>query len=119
MKRCWDNDALKRPSSNEVSNIIEKWIILPYKMKIEDIDEELKHDVMEFINAPSATTSLNIVNTAGESSTSTSIERNNSAAESHPQACYTSRLLNFTSENVNEILKSESLDHCITKDLVM
>ncbi|PKC60831.1 hypothetical protein RhiirA1_425518, partial [Rhizophagus irregularis] len=45
---------------------------------------------MEFINAP--------------------IEHNNLVTESHPQACYTSRLLNFTSKKLNEILESESED---------
>jgi serine/threonine protein kinase len=30
MKKCWNDDPLKRPSSNEISNIIEKWIILSY-----------------------------------------------------------------------------------------
>ncbi|PKK72962.1 hypothetical protein RhiirC2_741775 [Rhizophagus irregularis] len=41
---------------------------------------------MEFINAP--------------------IEHNNLATESHPQAYYTSRLLDFTSKQLNEILES-------------
>ncbi|PKC72536.1 hypothetical protein RhiirA1_411656, partial [Rhizophagus irregularis] len=43
---------------------------------------------MEFINAP--------------------IEHNNLATESHPQAYYTSRLLDFTSKQLNEILESRS-----------
>ncbi|CAB5096364.1 unnamed protein product [Rhizophagus irregularis] len=67
---------------------------------------------MEFINAP--------------------IGHNNLATESHPQACYTSRLLNFTSKQLNEILESknsqtyyashsstgitEDLDDCIIED---
>ncbi|PKK72910.1 hypothetical protein RhiirC2_741834 [Rhizophagus irregularis] len=44
---------------------------------------------MEFINAP--------------------IEHNNLATESHPQACYTSRILDFTSKKLNEILESKML----------
>ncbi|PKC53902.1 hypothetical protein RhiirA1_430022 [Rhizophagus irregularis] len=43
---------------------------------------------MEFINAP--------------------IGRNNIATKSHPKACYTSRLLDFTSKKLNEILESEN-----------
>uniref|UniRef100_U9T6E7 Uncharacterized protein n=1 Tax=Rhizophagus irregularis (strain DAOM 181602 / DAOM 197198 / MUCL 43194) TaxID=747089 RepID=U9T6E7_RHIID len=43
---------------------------------------------MEFINAP--------------------IGHNNLATESHPQACYTSRLLDFTSKKLNEILESKN-----------
>ncbi|PKC62859.1 hypothetical protein RhiirA1_423411 [Rhizophagus irregularis] len=44
---------------------------------------------MEFINAP--------------------IGRNNLATKSHPNVCYTSRLLDFTSKKLNEILESENL----------
>ncbi|CAB5368893.1 unnamed protein product [Rhizophagus irregularis] len=87
MKKCWDEDPFKRPSSEEVSDIIRKWTYLPYKMNIEDINEELKCNVMEFINAP--------------------IGHNNFVTESHSQACYTSRLLDFTSKKLNEILESE------------
>ncbi|PKY50287.1 hypothetical protein RhiirA4_406306, partial [Rhizophagus irregularis] len=44
---------------------------------------------MEFINAP--------------------IEHNNNlVTKSHPKACYTSRLLDFTSKKLNEILESEN-----------
>ncbi|PKK74795.1 hypothetical protein RhiirC2_738063 [Rhizophagus irregularis] len=42
---------------------------------------------MEFINAP--------------------IGHNNLATKSHPKACYTSRLLDFTSKKLNEILESD------------
>ncbi|RGB43421.1 kinase-like domain-containing protein [Rhizophagus diaphanus] len=88
MKKCWDEDPLKRPSSKEVSEIIKKWIYLPHDKKIEDINEELKCNIMEFINAP--------------------IGHNNLATESHSQAYCTSRLLNFTSKQLNEILESKN-----------
>ncbi|CAB5387336.1 unnamed protein product [Rhizophagus irregularis] len=88
MKKCWDKDPLKRPSSKEVSKIIKEWISLPYGKKIEDINEELKCNIMEFINAP--------------------IGHNNFATESHSQAYCTSRLLNFTSKQLNEILESKN-----------
>ncbi|RGB38605.1 kinase-like domain-containing protein [Rhizophagus diaphanus] len=52
MKKCWDEDPLKRPSSKEVLNIIENWIFCPFGKKIEDINEKLKSNIMEFINAP-------------------------------------------------------------------
>jgi serine/threonine protein kinase len=81
MKKCWNEDPLKRPSSEEVLDIIYKWNFHP--LKDEDINEELESNIMEFINAP-------IVHT-------------NRAAKSHPKACYKSRLLDFTS---NEILES-------------
>ncbi|CAB4431356.1 unnamed protein product [Rhizophagus irregularis] len=85
MKKCWDEDPLKRPSSEEVLNIIGDWIFLPWNKEIEDINEELKNNIMEFINAP--------------------IEHNNLIVESHPKACYTSHLLDFTSKELNEILE--------------
>ncbi|CAB4412350.1 unnamed protein product [Rhizophagus irregularis] len=87
MKKCWDENPLKRPSSKEVLEIIDKWIHLHPNKKIKDIDEELKCNIMEFINAP--------------------IKHNNLVTESHPQAFYTSRLLNFTSKQLNEILESK------------
>uniref|UniRef100_U9TBM3 Serine-threonine/tyrosine-protein kinase catalytic domain-containing protein n=1 Tax=Rhizophagus irregularis (strain DAOM 181602 / DAOM 197198 / MUCL 43194) TaxID=747089 RepID=U9TBM3_RHIID len=95
MKKCWDEDPLKRPSSKEVLNIIGKWIILPYGKKINDINEELKSNIMEFINAP--------------------IGHNNLATKSHPQANHASCIHNFTSENsdvivdVTEAVRSEDL----------
>ncbi|CAB5370236.1 unnamed protein product [Rhizophagus irregularis] len=90
MKKCWDEDPLKRPSAKEVLDIIEKWIYLPIGKKIVDINEELKHSIMEFIYAPIG-------------------QHNNLAIESHPQAYYTSRLFEFTSKKLNEILESEDL----------
>jgi hypothetical protein len=80
MKKCWDDDPSTRPSASEVLNIIKRWI---FNTKIEDIDKELESDIMEFINAP--------------------IDHNKFNTKSHPQAYYRSRLLNFTSKEVNEI----------------
>ncbi|RGB36131.1 kinase-like domain-containing protein [Rhizophagus diaphanus] len=95
MKRCWDENPLKRPSSEIALNIIKEWIFLPYDRKIEDINEELKCNIMEFINAP--------------------IGHNNPTTESHPQACYTGRLLDFTSKKLNEILESKNSQANIKK----
>ncbi|RGB42620.1 kinase-like domain-containing protein [Rhizophagus diaphanus] len=97
MKNCWDENPLKRPSSKEVLNIIENWIIRPRNKEIEDISEELKSNIMEFINAPIG-------------------QHSNLAAKSHPNACYTSRLFDFTSKELNEILESENLNDCAIKD---
>ncbi|RGB29782.1 kinase-like domain-containing protein [Rhizophagus diaphanus] len=48
MKKCWNEDPLKRPSSKEVLNIIEEWIFyFPEK-----INDKLLSNIMEFINAP-------------------------------------------------------------------
>ncbi|GBB84019.1 hypothetical protein RclHR1_10670001, partial [Rhizophagus clarus] len=92
MKKCWNEDPLERPSAKIVCNIIANWIFRPYDGSI---SEELKNNIMEFINAP--------------------IGNNDLIIGSHPQACYTSRLLDFTSKKLNEILESECLD-CIIVD---
>ncbi|GES94465.1 kinase-like domain-containing protein [Rhizophagus clarus] len=76
MKKCWNENPLKRPSAQEVVNIISNWIYHPYENG-----------------------------------------NNNLIIESHPQAYYTSRLLDFTSKEVNEILESKCLD-CIVEDSI-
>ncbi|GBB96824.1 hypothetical protein RclHR1_28450001 [Rhizophagus clarus] len=110
MKKCWDEDSLKRPSAREVSDIITSWIFRPYdevnheEISNDKISEELKSNIMEFINAP--------------------IGNNNLITESHPRACYTSRLLDFTSKKVNKILEdnidddksSEKLDEVVESE---
>ncbi|CAB4427233.1 unnamed protein product [Rhizophagus irregularis] len=53
---------------------------------------------MEFINAPIG-------------------QHSNLAIEAHPQAYCASRLLDFTSKKLNEILESENLNDCAIKDL--
>ncbi|GBB96434.1 hypothetical protein RclHR1_27530002 [Rhizophagus clarus] len=90
MKKCWNEDPLKRPSASEVYGIIEKWIFRPCS------DKNSIENIMEFINAP--------------------IRNNKLITESHPQACYTSRLLDFTGIKVNEILESECLD-CVVNNI--
>jgi serine/threonine protein kinase len=82
MKKCWDEDPLKRPSASEILNIIKEWIFFPNDVKI---SEELKMNIMEFINAP--------------------IRYNNLTTKPYSQAYYTSRLLDFTSKELNEILE--------------
>ncbi|EXX58411.1 kinase-like domain-containing protein [Rhizophagus irregularis DAOM 181602=DAOM 197198] len=91
MKKCWDGDLLKRPSTSEVLNVIKRWIYLPSEMEIKNISEELKSNIMEFINAPIGYIKPTMT-------------------ESHPQAYHTSRLFNFTSKKLNEILESECSD---------
>ncbi|GBB85103.1 hypothetical protein RclHR1_11680008 [Rhizophagus clarus] len=92
MKKCWDENPLERLSAEEVSDIITGWIFQPDN---NEISEELKSNIMEFINAPIG--NINLI------------------TGFHPQTCYTSRLLNFTSKKVNEVLESECLD-CMVDD---
>src|SRR5262245_57775036 len=50
MKRCWDEDALKRPSTSEIENTIRNWI----SNITEEIDiykEESKNVIIEFYKA--------------------------------------------------------------------
>ncbi|EXX71346.1 Sps1p [Rhizophagus irregularis DAOM 197198w] len=104
MKKCWNEDPLKRPSTSEVKKVIENWIFHPGN---DNINEELKSNIMEFINA--------------------SIGQNNFATKSHPKACFKSRLLDFTSKKLNEVLESENsqayhashsdLNDCVIRDL--
>ncbi|GBC08300.1 hypothetical protein RclHR1_00800027 [Rhizophagus clarus] len=82
MKKCWNQNPLKRPSASEVKNIIIKWIYRPHG-SFKD-DEELISNIMEFINS--------------------SVVNNKPAFESHPQAFYTSRLFDFTSTEINKCL---------------
>ncbi|CAB4441796.1 unnamed protein product [Rhizophagus irregularis] len=46
MKRCWDEDPLKRPSASEVRGIIGSWI----SHYSDYINDELKSNIMDFTN---------------------------------------------------------------------
>ncbi|GBB84629.1 hypothetical protein RclHR1_01120017 [Rhizophagus clarus] len=86
MKRCWDEDPLRRPSASEVKAIIKEWFTFLLGFTINDIGGELRDNIiMEFNkNVPTG--------------------YNNSITETHLQACYTSRLLSFTSVKLNDVL---------------
>ncbi|UZO23586.1 uncharacterized protein OCT59_015919 [Rhizophagus irregularis] len=93
VKSSLKEDPLKRPSASDVKYAIGNWIFnFDYN---EETNEEIKSNVMEFINAP--------------------IGNNDLATEFHPQAHYTSRLLDFTSDKLNENLAIENLDDCEVK----
>ncbi len=91
MKKCWNEDPLKRPDALEISNIIENW----YNAFDYD-DGKLKSIVMEFQKADKDLEQGNI----------STVFNNKPVSESHPQAYYTSRLLDFT-KHVNEILNQK------------
>ncbi|RGB39408.1 kinase-like domain-containing protein, partial [Rhizophagus diaphanus] len=100
MKRCWNEDPLKRPSASEIRGIIGSWIF----HYADNINDELKSNIMEFIN-----TSVGY------------------ATESHPQT-FSSRVVNeilesedsevdYTSNSSRElpdVLGSEDFDDCIS-----
>ena len=89
MEKCWDEDPLKRPSASKIQITIRKWID-PNKFK-DTINEE---NIMEFIKANKNSTILTTI------------------SDPHPQAYYTSRLLNFT-KKLNEILDQDSQSECL------
>ncbi len=91
MKKCWDNDPLKRPNSSEVKKIIDNWISI---ITTENINEESKNIVIEFYKADKVLT---------QKQTNASDISNN---KTHPQAYHTSRLLDFT-KKLNEVLDYE------------
>jgi len=88
MKKCWNEDPLKRPDALEISNIIENW----YNAFDYD-DGKLKSIVMEFQKADKDLEQGNI----------STVFNNKPVSESHPQAYYTSRLLDFTKQ-IDKIL---------------
>jgi len=93
MEKCWDEDPLKRPSASEIQSIIRKWIDPKFK---DTISEE---NIMEFIKANKNSTILTTIS-------------DKPITKPHPQAYYTSRLLNFT-KKLNEILDQD----CVVTDL--
>ena len=136
MKKCWDSDPLKRPTSSEVYDVINNWrdgvakyyhkdehnYIKPnidHEIIKENIDEiidenmwnkSLRNDIKEFWKADKALAQ-------GYSDNSTEIETSNSnpVRQSHPQAYCTSRLLDF-SKKLNEILNQEEKEIFDYKD---
>jgi serine/threonine protein kinase len=92
MEDCWNEDPLKRPTALKIKNIIKNWIFHP---EIDDINEELKSNIMEFINAPIGITE--------------SHSQVYYITKSHSQAYYTSRLLNSTSEGLNDCIINEGM----------
>ncbi len=99
MKKCWDENPLKRPNASEVKNIIKNWLdIIRNSVKNDNIaiefwkSEEKQTDVFKDIN-------------------------DKLIIKSHLQAYHTSHLLDF-SIKLNEILEkenSECLD-CLIND---
>src|SRR5687767_13323778 len=90
MKKCWNEDPLKRPNAFEIQKIIDDWIkIIAVN---ENIDKE-SNIIMEFYKADT-----NILNTS-----------NIISNKSHSQAYHTSRLLDFT-KRLNEVLDQEDIE---------
>ncbi len=96
MKKCWDEDPLKRPNASELQGIIMNWISIITEA---DIDEESKNICVEFYEADKFLKQK---------------QTNVSIFKSHPQAYHTSRLLDFTKE-LNEILDQEEKNKLLTQ----
>jgi len=87
MKKCWDEDPLKRPDASEISNIIKNW----YQVISRDINEDSMGIMMEFYLTDKPLQQK---------------QTNDLTHKSHPRAYHTSRLLDFT-EQLNEILNKK------------
>ncbi len=133
MKKCWDQEPSRRPTASEIMYIIWNWYLnygnypmigissvltlegrkFHEKHHLRDNDENFKNDVIEFKKANE------ILEQKQANSLITSKIIN--IAKSHPQAYYTSRMIDFTSE-LNETLglhgviqNIEELDNAISK----
>ncbi len=97
MKKCWDEDPLKRPNASEVKFTINDWISNITEKNINEKSKEKSKEIfMEFYKAD---------NVLKQKQSNTSDIINN---KSHSQAYHTSHLLDFTIK-LNEILDQEDL----------
>ncbi|POG70762.1 kinase-like domain-containing protein, partial [Rhizophagus irregularis DAOM 181602=DAOM 197198] len=89
MKKCWDSNPSNRPTIGMLENIISEWIRCineyyeinrdgDYKFKVSNVDDQLKDDMIEFVEA---------------NKTLVQEQANTSIIQYHPQAYYTSRRL--------------------------
>ncbi len=97
MKKCWDEDPLKRPNASELQGIIMNWISIITEA---DIDEESKNICVEFYEADKFLKQK---------------QTNVSIFKSHPQAYHTSRLLDFTAK-LNKFLDQKDMKIYDCKD---
>ncbi|RGB44227.1 kinase-like domain-containing protein, partial [Rhizophagus diaphanus] len=107
MKKCWDSDPFNRPTIIMLEYIISEWIRCinkyyeinrdgDYKYEISNIDDKLKNNMEEFVEADKFLLQK---------------QTNTSIIQYHSQACYTSRKL--TEILVQE--ESQGLD-CVIED---
>ncbi|CAB5357108.1 unnamed protein product [Rhizophagus irregularis] len=117
MKKCWDSNPTNRPTIGMLENIISEWIRCineyyeinrdgDYKFKVSNVDDQLKDDMIEFVEANK---------TLVQEQANTSIiqyhpQANTAIIQSHSQAYYTSRRL-------TEILVQENSEcfECVIK----
>ncbi len=99
MKKCWDEDPLKRPNASEVRKIIHDWIS---NIIDKNINEESKNIATEFYNADKV-----LKNKQVDISNISDISN-----KSHPQAYHTSHLLDYI-KKLNEILDREEISQSI------
>ncbi len=85
MKKCWDENPLKRPNASEIGKIIENWI----SIIINEYNEHIEFYKADKVLEQKQTDTSDIINN-----------------KTHSQAYHTSRLLDFT-KKLNEILDQE------------
>jgi serine/threonine protein kinase len=120
MKKCWDLNPFNRPTITEIEDKISEWIKCIgkfyvgnkdgiHKVEVPDVDNNLKNDMLEFIEANNALTQeqaniSTIVLPDVDNNLKSDIEANNALTQEqanvstnvqpHSQAYYTSRILN-------------------------
>jgi hypothetical protein len=98
MKKCWDSDPSNRPTIRMLEYIVSEWIRCineyyeinkdgNYKFSVRNIDNQLKDDMLEFVEA---------------NKTLVQEQANTSIMQSHPQAYYTSRKITKFTEILSQ-----------------
>jgi len=112
MKKCWNEDPLKRPDAFEIKKIINYWISniakdIDEKSESENIEVSESKNIDKESKLENIDESENIIKEFYEADKFLKQKQTNvSTFKSHPQAYHTSRLLDFT-KPLNEILNQK------------
>ena len=112
MKKCWNEDPLKRPDAFEIKKIINYWISniaknINEKSESENIKVSESKNIDKESKLENIDESENIIKEFYEADKFLKQKQTNvSTFKSHPQAYHTSRLLDFT-KPLNEILNQK------------
>jgi len=121
MKKCWDEDPLKRPDASEVKKIIDDWIsniIKVKKSKSESIDEESESEnideVLESENIDEESESENI----NKESESENIDEELGSENTNENSKSENIDEKSESENINKELDSENINENLELEII-